>query len=66
VIRIRWTTDAFNQLESIVKYIRAGNPDAAPKTAQAIIASIGKLENFPDLGRPSQDVERTRELCVPP
>ena len=31
--RIRWTTDAVNQLEGIVKHIQEDNPDAARKVA---------------------------------
>jgi addiction module RelE/StbE family toxin len=66
VTRIRWTTDAANQLEGIVKHIQEDNPDAARKTARAILDRIENLEVFPNLGRPGEDVEGTRELVCPP
>jgi plasmid stabilization system protein ParE len=66
VTRVRWTTDAANQLEDIVQYIQADNPEAARKTAQAILDRIANLEIFPRLGRASEDVEGTRELHCPP
>jgi len=66
VTPIRWTTDAANQLEGIVERIQQNNPDAARKTAQAILERIGELKVFPQLGRPGQDVEGTRELVCPP
>jgi plasmid stabilization system protein ParE len=65
VTRIRWTTNAAHQLEGTVRHIQDDKPDAARKTAQAILASIGKLELFPNLGRPSEDVVGTRELHSP-
>ena len=60
--RIRWTTDAVNQLEGIVKHIQEDNPDAARKVAQILLDSIANLETFPQLGRPGEEVEGTREL----
>ena len=64
--RIRWTTDAVNQLEGIVRHIEQDSPDASGKIAVRLLATIGKLEFFPNLGRPGEDVEGTRELHCPP
>lgn len=64
--RVRWTTDAANQLEGIVKHIQDDNPAAARKVAKALLDSIANLETFPNLGRPGEDVEGTRELVCPP
>jgi toxin ParE1/3/4 len=66
VTRIRWTTDAANQLEAVVQYIQKENPEAARKTAEAILDRIANLEVFPRLGRLSEDVAGTRELHCPP
>lgn len=64
--RIRWTTDAADQLEEVVERIRKGNPEAARKIAQTLLDAISNLEDFPYLGRPGEDVEGTRELpCSP-
>jgi plasmid stabilization system protein ParE len=49
VTRIRWTTDAANQLEAVVQYIQKENPEAARKTAEAILDRIASLEVFPRL-----------------
>lgn len=64
--RIRWTTDAANQFEGIVKHIQESNPDAARKTAGTILGRIGDLQAFPNLGRPGEEVRGTRELVCPP
>jgi plasmid stabilization system protein ParE len=66
VTRIRWTTDAANQLEGIVRHIQENNPDAARRAAQTILGRIGELEAFPNLGRPGEEVKGTRELVCPP
>jgi plasmid stabilization system protein ParE len=66
VTRIRWTAPAANQLEAIFKHIQEENPVAARQVAQDILDSVSNLEMFPQLGRPSEDVEGTRELHCPP
>ncbi len=64
--RIRWTTDAANQFEGIVRRIQDSNPDAARKTAETILGRIVDLQAFPNLGRPGEEVRGTRELVCPP
>ncbi len=64
--RIRWTTEAAGQLEGIVKHILQDNPEAARKVARAILDRIEKLKYFPQLGRPGEEVDGTRELHSPP
>ena len=60
-MRIRWTSDAANDLESIVIYILRENPAAARSVAQTILEAVAALKNFPRMGRPGH-VEGTREL----
>jgi toxin ParE1/3/4 len=62
---IRWTTEAADQLEAAVKYIRQDNPEAARNAAQRVIDRIEELAAFPDIGRPGQ-VKGTRELVSSP
>jgi toxin ParE1/3/4 len=62
VTRIRWTTEAADQLEGIVNHILKGDPEAARKVARAILGRIENLKDFPRLGRPCDEVEGTREL----
>ncbi|MBV8846013.1 MAG: type II toxin-antitoxin system RelE/ParE family toxin [Bryobacterales bacterium] len=59
--RIRWTTDASDQLTSGIEYIRKDDPLAAQRTAQAVMDRTDRLSSFPALGRPGE-VNGTREL----
>jgi toxin ParE1/3/4 len=59
--RIRWTTDAANDLEQIFHHIIRDNPTAARNVIRTITEGIGKLKAFPNLGRSGQ-VEGTREM----
>ncbi len=63
--RIRWTTEAADELEAAVRYVQQDNPDAARKLAQAVIDRIEQLATFPGAGRPGE-VKGTRELVVSP
>jgi plasmid stabilization system protein ParE len=60
-MRVRWTTDATDDLERICDYIATSRPNAAQKVAASIVRRIGDLETFPQLGRHGR-VEGTREL----
>ena len=59
--RIRWTTDAANDLEQIFRHIIRDNPTAASNVIHTITDGIDKLKVFPSLGRSGQ-VEGTREM----
>ena len=63
--RIRWTTEASDQLEAAVKRILQDNPTAARNVGQAGIDRIEHLAAFPGLGRPGE-VKGTRELVSQP
>ena len=63
--RIRWTSEASDQLEAVVKYIEQDSPTTAWKAAQAVIDRIQHLATFPGIGRPGE-VRGTRELVSPP
>jgi toxin ParE1/3/4 len=65
VTRIRWTTEAADQLEAIVSHIREKNPEAAHAVAQAILDRVGELQSFPGIGRPGEK-KGTRELVSSP
>ena len=64
-MRIRWTTEASDQLIGIVQHIQQENPTAALNVAQAVIGDIDRLETFPHLGRPGV-LKGTRELVSAP
>jgi toxin ParE1/3/4 len=52
---------ARRDLEDIVDYISLDNPSAAEKVYHAVVAAVGRLADFPDLGRPGR-LSGTREL----
>jgi plasmid stabilization system protein ParE len=53
-------------LKPSLKHIQEENPSAARETAQILLDSVANLKLFPRLGRPSEDVEGSRELGCPP
>ncbi len=63
--RVRWTTDAANDLARIVERIREDNPEAARRVAQTIYQGVASLRNLPHRGRPGR-AENTRELIFAP
>jgi plasmid stabilization system protein ParE len=54
VTRIRWTTEAADQLAGIVQHILKDNPQTARKVARAILDRIEDLELFPALAAPAR------------
>jgi toxin ParE1/3/4 len=64
-MRVRWTTDAADDLERICDYIAESRPDSAQRVAQSVVERIGTLETFPRIGRPGR-VQGTREIAFPP
>jgi addiction module RelE/StbE family toxin len=60
---IVWRRLALDDLEAARRYIAENNPRAASRVHAAILASVGRLANHPNLGRPGR-VDRTRELVV--
>ena len=60
-MRVRWTTDAADDLERICDYIAGSRPESARRVAQAVVQGIASLDTFPNRGRPGR-VEGTREL----
>jgi plasmid stabilization system protein ParE len=58
-MRVRWTTDAADDLERICDYIAETSPGAAQKIAATIVQRIVDLETFPQLGRQGRWKERS-------
>lgn len=63
-MRVRWTTDAAQDLERICDYIAADRPDTARRIAKSILQAILELSKFPNQGRLGR-VPGTRELVFP-
>lgn len=64
-MRVRWTTDAADDLERIADYITDDRPETARRIALDIARAVGGLDIFPNRGRPGR-VEGTRELVLAP
>ena len=59
-MRVRWTTDAADDLERICDYIAQNRSESAQRVAQSVVEGIGTLKTFPHLGRLGR-VHGTRE-----
>ena len=64
-MRVRWTTDAADDLERICDYIAQTSPDSARRVAATIVDGIAALRTFPNRGRLGR-VDGTRELVFAP
>ena len=62
-MKIRWFSEACNDLVEIRNYIGNDNPKAAREVAKRIKESVSSLADYPGKGRPGR-VEGTRELVV--
>jgi toxin ParE1/3/4 len=62
-MRIRWTTPAADDLESIHEYLRKHEPKLAHSTVAGIHKAIRSLRKFPNRGRKGRE-EGTRELLL--
>lgn len=50
-MRVRWTTDAADDLERICDYVAETSPDSARRVARTIVEGIASLHTFPNRGR---------------
>ena len=64
-MRVRWTTNAANDLSRIVERIREDNPSAAQRVARTIYTGVATLRTSPNRGRVGL-AENTRELLFAP
>ena len=62
-MRVRWTSDAADDLKRICDYIADDRPGTAQRIALNIIQSVDALETSPNRGRPGR-VDGTRELVL--
>jgi plasmid stabilization system protein ParE len=62
-MRVRWTTDAADDLERICDYVAETSPDAARRVAKTIVEGVASLRTFPNRGRPGPGRRHSR-VCV--
>ncbi|HWB49982.1 MAG TPA: type II toxin-antitoxin system RelE/ParE family toxin [Stellaceae bacterium] len=63
-MEIVWRLRALDDLEAARRHIAENNPAAAARVHAAILTSVARLANHPNLGRPGR-VPGTRERVVP-
>jgi toxin ParE1/3/4 len=62
-MRIVWAAPALRDLAAARDYIAHDNPAAAERQVQRVLAAVGGLPRFPEIGRPGRRAG-TRELVV--
>jgi plasmid stabilization system protein ParE len=65
-MRLRWTPEAFDDLESIYKYLQVNRPEFAHSTMVRIYRELNSLRRHPGLGRPHPQRAGCRELVLLP
>lgn len=64
-MEIRWSPQAYEDLERIFKHIQKNDPAAASQVVKTIYDNCTSLKSFPNRGRPSR-IKGRRELVFPP
>ena len=64
-MEVRWSPQAFEDLERIFKRIQKDNPTAAREVIETIYDGCTALKSFPNRGRIGR-IEGRRELVFPP
>src|SRR5579864_6607657 len=63
-VKIRWTTQATDDLESAHELISEGSITAADRIVGRILTDIDNLARFPQIGRTGR-IEGIRQLVIP-
>ena len=61
---IRFSSDAVDDLKRVREFLDVNNPEAAKLALRTIFSALERLEQFPDLGRPTEDAE-IRQVVLP-
>jgi toxin ParE1/3/4 len=64
--KILFTEDSLSDLEAILDYIRADDPEAAARFGDAILNHIELLATFPHIGAPVKRRARVRKILHTP
>ncbi len=62
-MRLVWTAPALWDIAAARAYIARDNPGAADRQVQLVLAAVGNLLRFPEIGRPGRRMG-TRELVI--
>jgi toxin ParE1/3/4 len=55
--------DALSDIERVREFLDISNPDAAKRALRAIWTALEAVQNFPDLGRPTEDAD-IRQIVI--
>ena len=55
--------DAASDVERVREFLDIDNPEAAKRALRVIFAALDKLQDFPDLGRPTEDAD-IRQIVI--
>ncbi len=55
--------DAASDIERVREFLDINNPEAAKRALRVIFAALDKLQDFPDLGRPTEDAD-IRQIVI--
>jgi toxin ParE1/3/4 len=55
--------EAASDIERVREFLDINNPEAAKRALRVIFAAFEKLQDFPDLGRPTEDAD-IRQIVI--
>lgn len=61
---IHLSPEAAADVERVREFLDIDNPEAAKRALRAIFAALEHVEEFPDLGRPTEDAD-IRQIVIP-
>lgn len=61
---IHLSPDAASDLERVREFLDVNNPEAAKRALRTIFMALERVEEFPDLGRPTEDAD-IRQIVIP-
>ena len=61
---IHFSLEAADDLERVREFLDINNPEAAKRALRTIFAALERVEDFPELGRPTEDAD-IRQIVIP-
>ena len=61
---IHFSPDAADDLERVREFLDINNPEAAKRALHTIFATLERVEDFSDLGRPTEDAD-IQQIVIP-
>ena len=61
---IHFSLEAADDLERVREFLDINNPEAAKRALRTIFAALERVEDFPELGRPTEDTD-IRQIVIP-